>query len=133
MVADYCDGILGGRKFANRLLFWRYQKQVAFNPFFVGRINAIYFGLLALQIRRAMHGDGIANQRRAVLIHKRKSGQKESNKVFCRIGSWAFHYTHFLPGVQWRLSASCTRLHSKIFLRREEIAPTFGLSRLRLS
>ena len=133
MVADYRDGILGGRKFANCLLFWWYQKQVAFNPFFVGRINAIYFGLLALQIRRAMHGYGIANQRRAVLVHKRKSGQKESNKVFCRISSWASYYTHILPGIQRRLFTNRAKPHPKIFSKREEIAPAFSLSRLWIS
>ena len=61
MVANYRDDVLGGRKFANCLLFWRHQKEITSNLIAISRPNAIHLGLLALQIRRAMHGDGFAN------------------------------------------------------------------------
>ena len=61
MVANYLDGILSGRKFTDCLLLWRYQKEITSNLVAISRPNAVYLGLLALQIRRAMHGDGFAN------------------------------------------------------------------------
>ena len=37
------------------------KKKNTFNTFFAGWPDAVHLGLLALQIRRAMHGDGFAN------------------------------------------------------------------------